>query len=154
MHHSSRSCLPPFYTIPIFPLLNQFIYLSPFFFAAHCIAIFNSVCAQKSLLLRPDMQKSTPFAPRKLLRPRTYRLRLLKRLVFHTGPLGYRAVVQPDHRRHGLLFNWTARIRGGCSTGPPPAWPVVQPERSSSTSRTSGLPVDQPAGLSILAEPR
>ena len=38
--HSSRSCLPPFYTIPIFPLLNRKIFhllLLFFFFAAHCI---------------------------------------------------------------------------------------------------------------------
>ena len=38
--HSSRSCLPPFYTIPIFPLLNRKIFhllVSFLFFAAHCI---------------------------------------------------------------------------------------------------------------------
>ena len=37
--HPSRSCLPPFNAIPIFPLLNL-IYLSPFFINfldAHCI---------------------------------------------------------------------------------------------------------------------
>ena len=49
-----------------------------------CAQKSRSVCAQKSLLLRPEIdfccaqkshsvcaQKSTPFAPRKLLRPRT-----------------------------------------------------------------------------------
>ena len=38
--HSSRSCLLPFYTIPIFPLLNRKIFhllVSFLFFAAHCI---------------------------------------------------------------------------------------------------------------------
>ena len=40
--HSSQSCLPLFYTIPIFPLLIErfFIYVSPFFFAAHGILNF------------------------------------------------------------------------------------------------------------------
>ena len=35
--HSSRSCLPPFYTIPIFPLLNQKIFhlLVSFLFLLH-----------------------------------------------------------------------------------------------------------------------
>ena len=42
--HSSRSCLPPFYTIPIFPLFF-FIYFSPFFFLLHaaltnCLRLF------------------------------------------------------------------------------------------------------------------
>ena len=36
--NSSRSCLPPFYTIPIFPLLIDFYLLVSFlFFAALCI---------------------------------------------------------------------------------------------------------------------
>ena len=38
--HSSRSCFSPFYTIPIFPLLNRFIYLSPSFFLLHTAYIY------------------------------------------------------------------------------------------------------------------
>ena len=41
--HSSRSCLPPFYTIPIL-IERFFIYLSPFVFAAQCIL---NVCSEQ-----------------------------------------------------------------------------------------------------------
>ena len=55
--HSSRSCLPPFYTIPIFPLLNErfFIYLSPFFFCCTLhikfYALWNIIISCGYLLL-------------------------------------------------------------------------------------------------------
>ena len=44
--HSSRSCLLPFYTIPIFPLLNRKIFhllVSFLFFAAHCILALRNI---------------------------------------------------------------------------------------------------------------
>ena len=44
--HSSRSCLPPFYTIPVFPLLNRKIFhllVSFLFFAAHCILALRNI---------------------------------------------------------------------------------------------------------------
>ena len=44
--HSSRSCLLPFYTIPIFPLLNLKIFhllVSFLFFAAHCILALRNI---------------------------------------------------------------------------------------------------------------
>ena len=44
--HSSRSCPLPFYTIPIFPLLNRKIFhllVSFLFFAAHCILALRNI---------------------------------------------------------------------------------------------------------------
>ena len=46
--HSSQSCLLPFYTIPIFPLLNRKIFhllVSFLFFAAHCILALTNILA-------------------------------------------------------------------------------------------------------------
>ena len=40
--HSSRSCLLPFYTIPIFPLLS-FSFTCLLFFAAHCILALRNI---------------------------------------------------------------------------------------------------------------
>ena len=52
----SRSCLPPFYTIPIFTLLNRkdfsFTCLLSFFLAAHCIVNFISIIAWGYLFTR------------------------------------------------------------------------------------------------------
>ena len=48
--HSSQSCLPPFYTIPIFPLLKSisfFIYLSPFIF---CCTLHIKFYALRNIL--------------------------------------------------------------------------------------------------------
>ena len=51
--HSSRSCLLPFYTIPIFPLLNRKIFhLSPFFF---CCTLHIKCYALRNIILPGDI---------------------------------------------------------------------------------------------------